>query len=100
MAAAMASCAAAALEFDAGEYAVAADRALTAAVGLEEINDVYDAVMARRLGARALALVGDSDAAAAEFERVPVSRKLERQRERSAAAGAFRPPNRRFARET
>lgn len=32
--------------------------------------------------------------------RLPVSRKLERQRERSAAAGAFRPPNRRFARET
>ena len=70
MAAAMASCAAAALHFDAGDFAAAAARALDAAAGLEEFDDVYDAAVARRLAARSLAAAGDNEKAADEFERV------------------------------
>ena len=70
MAAAMARCAKAALDFEAGEFAAAAAGALAAAARLEEFDDLYDAAVARRLAARALGAAGDNDAAAAEFERV------------------------------
>ena len=70
MAAAMATCAAAALDLDAGHHEAAAARALSAAADLEEVNDLYDGALARMLAGRALTLAGDSDGAVAEFERV------------------------------
>jgi DNA-binding CsgD family transcriptional regulator len=70
MAAAMASCAAAALDLDAGHHAAAAARALGAAAALEGLNDLYDGALARMLAGRALTLAGDRDGAVAEFERV------------------------------
>ena len=69
LAAAMAGLAAAALDLDAGDPAMAGRRALAAAGLLEEIGNAFDAAQARLLAGRALAAAGDQDGAAAELER-------------------------------
>jgi DNA-binding NarL/FixJ family response regulator len=69
MAVGMARRAAAALALDAGDPASAAERALAAAVALEEVEDVFDAALSRTLAGRALVQAGAHDRAAAELER-------------------------------
>ena len=65
----MAGCAAAALDLDAGDPTSAAGRALAAAVALEDVGDAFDAATSRMLAGRALAVAGEHDRAATEFER-------------------------------
>jgi DNA-binding NarL/FixJ family response regulator len=69
MAAAMANRAVAVLALDAGDPTRAAERALAAAVALDEVGDVFDAALSRALAGRALAQAGKHDRAAAELER-------------------------------
>jgi DNA-binding NarL/FixJ family response regulator len=68
MAGAMAALAAAALDLDAGRATVAAERALGAAVALEEVENLFDAATSRLLAGRALAEAGERDRAAGELE--------------------------------
>ena len=56
------------VDLHAGSAARAAERALEAAAGLEQIGDAYHASRARMLAGRALARAGDADAAGAELE--------------------------------
>ena len=69
MAKAQATLAAAALDLDRGEAAVAAEQALNAAAALEEVGNVFDAATARLFAGRALAEAGERDRAASELER-------------------------------
>lgn len=69
MAGAMAGCAKAALDLDAGKPASAAETALAAALALEGVGDAYDAATSRMLAGRAFSQAGENDRAAAEFER-------------------------------
>ena len=69
MATAMAGLAAAALALDSDRPTSAAEQAIVAAVGLEEVGDLFDAAMARLLAGRALAQAGEQDQGVAELER-------------------------------
>jgi len=69
LARAMAGLAAAALDLDGGEPAIAAERAVAAAAALEEVGNLFDAATSRMLAGRALAQMGEQDQAAAELER-------------------------------
>jgi DNA-binding NarL/FixJ family response regulator len=69
----LASMAQAAVDLDAGEPALAAERALDAAAALGEVGDDYHAAMARLLAGRALAAAGERDRAATELGRVAAS---------------------------
>jgi len=64
---AMASLSAAALAYDAGNWATAAEQAGTAAGSLESVGALFDAARARELGGRALAQAGDRDRAEREL---------------------------------
>jgi DNA-binding CsgD family transcriptional regulator len=68
MAGAMAALAAAALDLDDGEAAAAAEKALTAAASLQEVDNAFDTANARLLAGRALAQAGERDRAATELE--------------------------------
>jgi DNA-binding NarL/FixJ family response regulator len=59
----------AAVAFEAGDSARAAELALASAAGAEEVGARIEAAHARMLAGAALARVGDKDAATAEFER-------------------------------
>ncbi len=65
----MAGCAAAALDLDAGRPDERRRAALAAAVALEDVGDAFDAATSRMLAGRALAVAGEHDRAATEFER-------------------------------
>ena len=69
----LAAMAQAAVALDAGEPALAAERALDAAAALGEVGDDYHAAMARLLAGRALAAAGERDRAATELGRVAAS---------------------------
>jgi ATP/maltotriose-dependent transcriptional regulator MalT len=66
---AMATLAAAAVELQIGEPAVAAEHACTAATWLGSVPAVFDAARARELAGRAFALAGDRDRAVLELTR-------------------------------
>ena len=68
VAGAMADRAQAALAVDEGRPDVAAELLLAAAAALEEVRDLFHAAGSRVLAGRALALAGDADGAAAQFE--------------------------------
>jgi DNA-binding NarL/FixJ family response regulator len=61
--------AAAAVAFRSGDAATAAELALDAAAGIEEVGARIEAALARELAGRALAQLGETDRAAVEFER-------------------------------
>jgi DNA-binding CsgD family transcriptional regulator len=61
--------AAASVALHAGDPATAAERALAAAAGAEEVGARLEAATARELAGRALAELGETDSAATEFER-------------------------------
>jgi len=69
LAAAMAHRAAAAVALDRGEPEIAADRALAAAAGAEEVGACVEAARARTLAGRALGVAGERERAVSELER-------------------------------
>ena len=68
MAGGLARLAQAAVDLDAGSAMSAAEQALAAAAGLDEVADAYHAAHARLLAGRALAQAGEPDPAAIELE--------------------------------
>jgi DNA-binding NarL/FixJ family response regulator/tetratricopeptide (TPR) repeat protein len=69
MPAVMADRAAAAVAFDAGDSAFAAERALVSAATAEEVGAPVEAALSRALAGRALAQAGEPERAAGELER-------------------------------
>jgi DNA-binding NarL/FixJ family response regulator len=73
VAGAMADRARAAVALDAGSPEVAAELMLNAAEALEQVGDLFDAARSRTLAGRALALAGNTNAAAAQLELAAVA---------------------------
>ena len=101
MAASMADRAAAAVELDAGNFDLAAQRALAAAAAAEEVGAPVEAALARTLAGRALAQAGQTDRAVAELKHAAFElQACGALRYRSAAERELRGLGHRFHRRT